>query len=83
MKGTKMANDKLLATLQETRNEIVQERSARIERQQRAQLILEDARDNLGRAQDKDRAAVQADEDIKEKQRVLVDMTEKPQYLLD
>jgi hypothetical protein len=83
----KMANDKQLAIYQETRNEIVQERYARIERQQKAQLILDDARQNLRRAQDKDRAAVQADEDIKEKQRVLVDslngMTEKPQYLMD
>src|SRR5208337_1128110 len=82
-----MANDKLLAMLQETRNEIVRERNARIERRQQAHLILDDARENLRRAQDKARAAAQADEDVKEKQRILVDslngMTEKPQYLMD
>jgi hypothetical protein len=82
-----MPNEKYLATLSETRDEIVQERTERIRRLQQTQIVLDDARDNLRRAQEKDRAAVQADEDVKEKQRVLVDnlngMSEKPQYLMD
>ncbi|MGD0290313.1 MAG: hypothetical protein ABSC63_11755 [Candidatus Binataceae bacterium] len=82
-----MPNDKLLATLQETRREIVQERYARMDRSQNARTVLDHSRAHLRQADDKARVAVQADEDVKEKQRVLIDslngMTEKPQYLLD
>src|SRR5216683_2415651 len=82
-----MPNEKLLATLRETRNEIVYERYDRSRRLDKAQMILEEARSYLTQAQNKDRIAVQADEDVKEKQRVLTDslngMTVKPQYLLD
>jgi hypothetical protein len=82
-----MPNEKLLATYQETRNEIVQERGVRMGRSSDAEALLNDARLNLQQAQGKERLAVQADEDVKEKMRVLTDslngMTEKPQYLLD
>jgi len=82
-----MANEELLATLQETRREIVEERGRRGGRLQVAQSILEELRINLRRAQDEERIAVQEDEDAKEKQRALTDcitgLVDKPQYLLD
>jgi chromosome segregation ATPase len=82
-----MANEKLLATLQEIRHEIVEEWGRRSGRLQVMQSILEEARINLRRAQDEERIAVQADEDVKQKRRVLTKsitgLVDKPQYLLD
>jgi hypothetical protein len=84
-----MPNEKLLATLQETRNEIVQERYTRIDRLQRARDALNEATLRLSRAENDDRLAIQADEDVKEKQRVLVQSINdkpgepQPQYLVE
>jgi chromosome segregation ATPase len=82
-----MANEKLLATLQKTRHEIVEEWGRRSGRLQVMQSILEEARINLRRAQDEERITVQEDEDVKEKRRVLTKsitgLVDKPQYLLD
>lgn len=82
-----MANEKLLATLNETRSELVLERVARIERLHKAQCVLNDARINLRSAQSDEQAAIHADESAKEKVRVLTDslngMGEKPQYLIE
>ena len=66
-----MANEKLLAKLQETRHEIVEEWGRRSGRLQIMQSILEEARRNLRRAQDEERITVLEDEGVKEKQRVL------------
>jgi hypothetical protein len=82
-----MANEKLLAALQETRREIVEEWGRRSGRLQVMQSILEEALINLRRAQDAERITVQEDEEIKEKQRVITEsitgLVDKPQYLLD
>jgi hypothetical protein len=82
-----MANEKLLAKLQETRHEIVEEWGRRSGRLQIMQSILEEARRNLRRAQDDERITVLEDEDVKEKRRVLTKsitgLIDKPQYLLD
>jgi hypothetical protein len=82
-----MANEKLLAKLQETRHEIVEEWGRRSSRLQIMQSILEKARRNLRRAQDEERITVLEDEGVKEKQRVLTKsitgLIDKPQYLLD
>jgi hypothetical protein len=82
-----MANEKLLATLQETRREIVDLRGQRINRLQEQTDAANDAQTNLQVARNREQVATRQDEDIKAKMRELTDhlngLTEKPQFLLD
>jgi chromosome segregation ATPase len=82
-----MPNDKLLATLQETRLEIVDRRGQRINRLQEQNGAINDARTNLQIAQNRAQVAVRKDEDIKGKMRELTNhlngLTDKPQFFLD
>jgi hypothetical protein len=82
-----MANEKLLATLQETRREIVDLRGQRINRLQEGNDAVNDAQTNLQVARNREQVDIQKDEDIKAKMRELTDhlngLTEKPQFLLD
>jgi hypothetical protein len=82
-----MHNDKLLATLEETRREIVEERGRRIDYLQVQSDAVNDAKIGLQRAQNQERFAIQKDEDIKAKMQELTNhlngLTDKPQFLLD
>jgi len=82
-----MPNEKLLATLQETRRDIVDLRGQRIDRLQGANDAVNDERANLQMAQTRAQIAVRKDEDIKAKMDELKNhlngLTEKPQYMLD
>jgi len=81
-----MADEKLLATYHKTRKELADERSIRMGELEAANRDLADARANLEVAQERERIAIQADEEAAEKMRVMRDdlngRLEKSEYLL-
>lgn len=62
-----MANEDLLRTLQETRQKVVAERSRQLQILSQRQQTLDTAKVNLRGAQDREREAVRADEEMKAK----------------